>query len=64
MLNPLPVEETDSYYVERTDELKRIDYYLDQAIAGSKSSKIIIYGARSTGKTSLLNWCDRQAPKK
>lgn len=59
--NPVLDEELFS---GRTNELKEIDYYLENAKKSKRPINIAILGPRASGKTSLLNITEIKAKKK
>jgi len=59
--NPVLDEEL---FIGRTNELKEIDYYLENAKKSKRPINIAILGPRASGKTSLLNITEIKAKKK
>lgn len=51
-------------FVGRSEELKDIEYYLDQTKKSEHPINIALLGPRASGKTSLLNMCDLEANKR
>src|SRR5438876_310270 len=45
----------------RTEELKELRYYLDQAVTAPRAINIALLGERAAGKTSLLNMVETRA---
>lgn len=59
--NPVLDEEL---FIGRKNELKEIDYYLENAKKSKRPINIAILGPRASGKTSLLNITEIKAKKK
>jgi tetratricopeptide (TPR) repeat protein len=59
--NPVLDEEL---FIGRTNELKEIDYYLENAKKSKRPINIAILGPRASGKTSLLNITEIKAKNK
>lgn len=59
--NPVLDEEL---FIGRTNELKEIDYYLENAKKSKRPINIALLGPRASGKTSLLNITEIKAKKK
>ena len=49
----VPINEIDKYFYNRTEDIKKIEYYLNSLEMGISQS-LLIRGVRGVGKTFLL----------